>query len=105
MSKNKYFHFFGESKPELIISKDEAVAIRSLALGNAQDWQQKKAFKVIIEKICKLPHSSFAGDPNITNFNEGARWVGIMLAQIITTDLDKFVDLSPKPPINKKETK
>lgn len=100
MSKNKYFHFFGESKPNLILTKDEAVAIRSIALGNATQHQQIKAFKLIVEKICKVPHSSFATDPNITNFNEGARWVGIMLAQTISADLDIFVD--PKPGILKR---
>ncbi len=96
MSKNKYFHFFGESKPELIITKEEAIAIRNIAIGNAKDFEQKKGLKVIVEKLCKVPHSSFAVDPNVTNFNEGARWVGIMLAQIISADLDIFVDTKPK---------
>lgn len=106
MSKTKkpYFQFFGgESRPELMIYKDEAAAIKSLATGTAQEWQQKRAVKVIVEKICRLPHSSFAIDPNITNFNEGARWVGVMLAQILITDLDKFVDPTPKSPINNKK--
>jgi len=87
---DKYFHFNGDNKIQNIFLKEEVIALQKLSNGEAGEYEQKLAYKSIVEKLCRLPHSSFTGDNNTTNFNEGARWVGIKLAQAMTADIDTF---------------
>ena len=87
---NKYFHFYGDKKVEDIFNKSDIIAIQKLSKGVASESEQQLAYKSIVEKLCRVPHSSFSPDNNITNFNEGVRWVGIMFAQAMVADIDKF---------------
>lgn len=96
--KTNYFSFFGERKINNILHKEDLIIIQKVAKGTASEDEQKLVIKIIVEKICRLPHSSFNPDSQISSFNEGARWVGVMLAQCLISDIDDF---KPKISTNK----
>jgi len=87
---SKYFHFFGDTKIQNIFDKEEIIALQKMSKGKANEYEQKLGYKVIVEKLCRIAHSSFTGDNNLTNFNEGVRWVGVKLAQAIVVDTGTF---------------
>lgn len=100
MAQSKYFYFFGDNQLQNILKKDEITAIQKFSKGLANEYEQKLAYKTIVEKICRIAHSSFNPDSGITNFNEGARWVGVMLAQAIVVNTDLFLQDTPIKPTN-----
>lgn len=82
--------FYGEKTLQEIFSKDEITCILKVSKGTANEYEQKMAYKYIVEKLCRIAQNAFNSDPQITSFNEGVRFVGTMLAQAVTIDVDDF---------------
>ena len=69
----------------------EALAIKSLATGTANDIQQKLALRWIIEKVAMTYDQSFVpDDPNgrVAAFIEGRRSVGNQIVKLMRVDLN-----------------
>jgi hypothetical protein len=62
---------------------DEAItgAIKALASGTANDGQQQRAFKWIIEVVCGTYDLSYRPDDRDTVFAEGKRFVGMQIVK------------------------
>lgn len=59
-------------------------ALQAMALGTANDVQQKHALKWIIEQACGTYDQSFRpGDPHATNFAEGRRFSGLQIVKLL----------------------
>ena len=95
MSKNKYFHFFGDKKLSDLLTREEIIAIQKTSKGSASEYDQKLAYQTIIQKICRVPCSAFNENQAIQSFNEGVRYVGQMLAIAHVADIDTFKDFTP----------
>lgn len=81
-----------ERNPLLLSLEDNEInLIKSLHRGTASGEQQKQAFAVIIQKICKIGSVSFNSDPIIMAFNEGMRMVGSHLLEIASQPYDKLI--------------
>lgn len=55
-------------------------AFRALKEGKANEGQQQMALEHILFNLCRIRHPSFAATERETNFNEGARFVGLQIA-------------------------
>lgn len=73
----------------------DIATIKALYHGRADSDQQRHAFDVIIKKICRAGALSFEEDARKTAFNEGQRYVGLQLIDVVQ------VDLPNKPPQQK----
>lgn len=82
--------FFGEKGLSELFHEDEIIAIQKVSKGSANEYEQKMAYKVIVEKLCRIAQPAFNPDSHITSFNEGVRFIGVMLAQAITAETDNF---------------
>lgn len=103
MSKNKYFHFFGDRKLTDLLKQDELIAIQKVSKGLANEYEQKLAYETIIQKICRVPCSAFHENSGIQSFNEGVRYVGQQLAIAHIANIDAFKEVNPiKSNINNK---
>ena len=95
MSKNKYFHFFGNKELVDLLTKEEIIAIQKISKGTASEYDQKLGYQTIIQKICRVPCSAFHENPQIQSFNEGARYIGQMLAIAHIANTDSFKEYNP----------
>lgn len=68
----------------------DALAIKVLAAGTANEFQQQRALSFIINKLCKTYDLSFRADPLQTAFAEGSRNVGLQLVKLVNVDLSKI---------------
>lgn len=106
MAKNKYFHFFGEKELPSLLTHEELICLKKIRKGNANEYEQKKGYVTIINKLCRLPCAAFHEVPSIQSFNEGVRYVGQMLSLVELQVDSSYKDFSPiKGNINKTETK
>jgi len=67
----------------------EAMAVKALAAGTADEDQQKRALGFIVQKLCRI--NRISADPQnekATYFTEGKRFVGLALARIVATNPD-----------------
>ena len=98
MSKNKNFfsnNFFGaQALPELL-KKDEVIALQKVSKGSANEYEQKLAYALIMNKICRVSAPSFNESQFITSFNEGMRYVGGLLAIAHVANIDAFKENNP----------
>ncbi len=70
---------------------EEAGAIQAVAYGKADEHQQQRAMKYIIEALCATYDMSFrAVNPHETSFAEGKRFVGLQLVKLINTNLSRL---------------
>ena len=73
---------------------DEAAAVKAVYRGDASADLQKRAMDYIIKKLCmigalSLDHNALL-HPKLQDHNEGRRWVGSMITEIIIRDLEYF---------------
>lgn len=73
------------------LTKEEAVSIKALASGTANDIQQKLAYETIRKKLCDLYQPEFHYDERVSAFNGGKRWVGLTMTMIVAEPFDKFI--------------
>ncbi len=75
----------------LYFKPSEIASIQAVREGSADEFQQREAFRVIVEKIANRGGLSFtAGGTDgqrATDFSEGRRWVGRVLDNIANQDL------------------
>jgi len=71
----------------------EASALQALWAGTADAHQQKIALTWILEGACGIHEISFSPkDGRITDFNEGRRFVGKQIAEILRTNVTLLVE-------------
>lgn len=71
-------------KLEDFINEDQFFAIRALEEGKANEAQQKVALKAIAHNIAGLLQPSYdESNPTNTAFNEGRRWVGRFIFEVL----------------------
>jgi len=61
----------------------DAYAIQALAKGIANEVQQRQALDWIIRAAGTYDATFFVGQPDATNFAEGARHVGLQIVKLI----------------------
>ena len=93
--KNKLFHAFSDKQLTDILNEEEVIALQKISKGHANEYEQKLGYKIIIEKLCRINAPSFHENQNIANFNEGVRWVGLLLSFAHVADTDKFKKNNP----------
>lgn len=72
--------------------KAEAYAIRALATGKANEGQQAMVWQWLVNAT-GLKRTSFRADnARLTDFAEGARWIGIQLADALTLPAQNLPD-------------
>jgi hypothetical protein len=78
------------------ITKTQALALRAMAHGQANEEQQKLAVDTIVNKLCGLNDLSFRPDDHggqrETDFAEGKRFVGAMVRRITTLPLELITE-------------
>lgn len=68
--------------------EDDAKALKALQLGNANDVQQKRALRWIIERACMTYDEPFHPDSErVTNFILGRRNVGLQIVKLLNVKL------------------
>lgn len=61
---------------------EDAYAIQAFYFGRASETQQRRAVDFILNKICGIGDVSYRpGDPTITAFAEGKRFVALQIAK------------------------
>lgn len=75
--------------PEIAVA--DAAAIKALARGDASPEQQKRALDWVVKKACAIGSVSFdAQSSELTAFNEGKRFVGVLLVNVLNDPIEKF---------------
>lgn len=78
----------------------ELAALQAVKEGRADQWQQRAAWRVIVEKVAHVRRMSFTAGgldgQRATDFMEGRRWVGGMLER--ATNMELPVDPRGEPP-------
>lgn len=99
MNLNPKSHYIRDPSGNVVseIPDHELYAIRNLAKGEATPDQQKKAFRVIVEKIASTDDFSYRpdnmGGDRITNFNEGRRYVGLQVRKLATAPVNLLIEV------------
>ena len=73
--------------PAYVWSKEEVQIIKA-AWANEQG---RRALDLVVSRLSNLHGLSMSGDPHMTAFMEGRRFVGVSLAAAINTPIDKLV--------------
>ncbi len=80
----------GAFKPAIYESAD-ITAIQQLEQGIAEPEMQKRAFKWIVEEVCKTYDLSYRpGDSHDTAFAEGKRFVGLGIVKMLKLEPGKM---------------
>lgn len=67
---------------------EDAGAVQAVAYGKADEHQQQRAMRFVIEKLCACYDLSFrSGDTHATAFAEGKRFVGLQLIKLVNLNL------------------
>jgi len=75
------------------LSLMEAHAIKAFGRGEADPAQQLVAYEFIWKKLCRVPSLSINFDISaITNFNEGRRYCGITLINLVDTPIEVLLE-------------
>jgi hypothetical protein len=75
----------------------DAMSLKALAQGTANEDQQKRALSWVVNKLCRI--NRVAADPQserATYFTEGKRYVGLHIARIVAAnpdDLKREIDM------------
>lgn len=94
MSKLRYFC---KEKVEDLLVKDEFYCLKRVMKGSASKDDQMRAISLIALKIAGLNDQSFCPEnPSITQFNEGARFVGRFLLMVDKAPGDLFERIKAK---------
>jgi hypothetical protein len=65
-------------------SEPEAAAVRALAAGTATEDQQKRVLDFFMRRVCDIEGISYRpGDTHSTAFNEGRRFCGKQIINIL----------------------
>lgn len=72
-------------------TKEEAAAIKALYATDAGRY----VLDIIVHRLGMLEGMSFAGDPYTTAFQEGRRYVGGNLNNVLITPMDKIIREEP----------
>jgi len=70
----------------------DASAVQAVFDGRADYTQQKRAMKWILESACRIHEMSFVEDERVTSFNEGQRFVGKQIAELLLTNVPELID-------------
>lgn len=69
-------------------TKKDAEAIQAILTGTANEHQQKRALRWIIESVCKPYESSFyPGNDELGHFAEGKRYCGNQIIKLTKLNL------------------
>lgn len=77
------------SEPAPFLSAD-AGAIQALASGTANEGQQKRALKWIMESACALPHWAYRADQRETDIALGRHFVGQQIAGLLKVNISQL---------------
>lgn len=84
------------------IDEAEYAALKAVNRGDATPEMQQRALDWIIKGACRIGALSFQPDnPNTTSFNEGRRFVGVILTAILTEPIDNILT-TPKTQTRRK---
>lgn len=87
---------------EDFINEDQFFAIRALEEGKASEAQQKIAIKAIAHNISGLLQPSYdESNPSNTVFNEGRRWVGRFIFEVLAVAPASYFKPKSTKTINK----
>ncbi len=75
------------------LAKPEAKAVQAVATGSATPEQQRLFFAALRQKFCIEDGVSMASTPELTAFNEGRRFVGVMVGLTARTSLSVFPEV------------
>jgi hypothetical protein len=71
-------------EPQPISQEREVLAIRAMIAGKATQEQQILGMEWIMREAARVPDVSFRpGDPHYTAFNEGRRYVGVLIRYML----------------------
>lgn len=66
----------------------DAAAIQAVAAGRANEDQQRRAMRFIVDRLCGTYDLSYRSEhPNDTSFAEGKRFVGLQIVKFINLSL------------------
>lgn len=68
----------------------DAVAIQAVARGEANNDQQKRALKWILESACSLPVWAYRNDERETNVALGRHFVGQQIVGIMKVNISRM---------------
>jgi len=79
-----------EADAQIGVPRETGRAVKALANGTANAWQQTEAFKFILDSLAGTDRMSFvlADDvPMVMAWREGRRFVGLQLRRIVATPM------------------
>jgi len=77
--------------------RDEAAALKAIAVGEASPEQQKKGLHWIIHRCSGANLDTFApGHPDVSVYRQGRASVGLDMMQILLRKLDTFKSKNPE---------
>lgn len=80
-----------------VIEPADAEAVRAFSGGSASGDQQRRAWRWILQRACRMgSHCFVPGDPHGTAFLEGRRSVGVLLTNALRTDGDTVTRLADR---------
>lgn len=66
----------------------DATAVQAVFEGQASDEQQRRAMRWILNGACRIHEISFHPEnTRLSDFNEGQRFVGKQIAELLRTDV------------------
>lgn len=66
----------------------DASAVQAVFNGTADEAQQRRAMRWILEGSCRIHETSFSPDnARLSDFHEGQRFVGKQIAEMLRTDV------------------
>jgi len=71
----------------------DATAVQALFDGRADEEQQRRAIRWILDGPCRVHDLSYVpGDPTATAFNEGSRWVAKQIGELLKTNIPGLIE-------------
>ena len=71
----------------------DASAIQAVFDGRADEIQQKRAMRWILDGPCRIHEVSFdPGNARVSDFNEGCRFVGKQIAEVLRTSVPDLIE-------------
>ena len=71
----------------------DATAIQAIFDGRADEGQQRRGMRWLLESACGIHEMSYVpGDSRQTDFNEGKRFVGKQLAELLRTNVPELIE-------------
>lgn len=73
----------------------DVLAIQALVAGTANDQQQKRVFRYIVETVCGAYDLSYRPNERDTAFAEGKRYVGLTLVKLARLNVSALFRRKP----------